>query len=105
MFYDIKKKRFSVTPNAKRILGFDFLESNIQVGLTEIMSRIHPDDTTIFMEQISKVRMNLEVVSFDIRIRPTAASNDYIALALMVLAATDENGAQIRYQCAISKKS
>lgn len=105
MFYDIKKKRFSVTPNAKRVLGFDFLESNIQIGLTDIMSRLHPDDTTLFMEQISKVRMNLEVVSFDIRIRPTAASTDYITLGLMVLAATDESGAQVRYQCAISKKS
>lgn len=105
MFYDIQKKRFSVTPNAKKILGFDFLETNEPIGLTEIMGRIHPEDAPVFMEQITKVRMNQDVVSFDLRFLPSRKSKDYITLSLMLLAATDETGAQVRYQCAISKKS
>ena len=105
LFYDINKKSFSVTPNAKRVLGFDFLESDTEIGLTGIISRIHPEDTATFMEQISRVRMNLDVVNFDVRIRPKEDSADYITIGLMVLAATDENGAQIRYQCAVSRKS
>ena len=105
MFYDIQKKRFSVTPNAKAVLGFDFLESNETFGLTDLMLRIHPEDATLFMEQISKVRMNQEVVSFDLRILPTKSSKKYMTLGLMILAATDESGAQVRYQCAIAKKS
>ena len=105
LFYDINKKSFSVTPNAKRVLGFDFLESDTEIGLTGIISRIHPEDTATFMEQISRFRMNLDVVNFDLRIRPKEDSADYITIGLMVLAATDENGAQIRYQCAVSRKS
>ena len=105
LIYDIKKKRFSVTPNAKKVLGFDFLESNTKIGLTEISTRIHPQDIPLFMEQISKIRMNQEVVSFDLRLLPIKDAKEYTTISLMILAATDESGSQVRYQCAITKKS
>lgn len=105
LFYDTKKKRFSVTPNIKKVLGIDLLRAGYKTSISDITALIHPEDVSLFMEEVSKVRMNLDVVTFDIRLKIDPATDDYIKLGVMILGATDENGAHIRYQCAISKKS
>ena len=70
-----------------------------------LRDRIHPDDTQGFNAALTELRMNQGVVSFDARIRLQKDSADYSHLRTTIICATDDSGAPIRFQCAITKLS
>ena len=104
LFYDVRKKSFSISPNAVDVLG-DNLLTDDGLLVENLRDRIHPDDTQGFNEALTELRMNQGVVSFDARIRLQKDSADYSHLRTTIICATDASGAPIRFQCAITKLS
>ncbi len=102
LFYDIKKKSFSISSNFETVLGIDINSQDNPLSIDDIFSGIHPEDRKKFMEQVSLLKMNLEVVSFDLRYK---INSDYEVFRTTILCAVDSNGAPLRYQCAITKIS
>ena len=104
LFYDVRKKSFSISPNAVDVLGDNLLTDNA-LFVENLRDRIHPDDTQGFNAALTELRMNQGVVSFDARIRLQKDSADYSHLRTTIICATDDSGAPIRFQCAITKLS
>jgi hypothetical protein len=104
LFYDVRKKNFSISPNAVDVLG-DNLLTDDALFIENLRNRIHPDDTQGLNEALTDLRMNQGVVSFDARVRLQKDSADYSHLRITIICATDDSGAPIRFQCAITKLS
>ncbi len=104
LFYDVRKKSFSISPNAVDVLG-DNLLTDSGLFVENLRDRIHPDDMQGFNEALTEIRMNQSVVSFDARIRLQKDSAEYSRLLTTIICATDDSGAPIRFQCSITKLS
>ncbi len=100
LFYDIRRKSFSISPNALSVLGPELMdEANFNVE--NVFKRIHPDDIQQFQESLSNLRMNLGVVTADARCK--LQGNNYTKLRTTILCVTDDSGAPLRFQCSITK--
>lgn len=103
--YDIGRKRVSVTPNARDILGYNVFDEIESGDDKSIFSGIHPDDVKLITEKVSQVKLSLEMSYFDIRIATGPAKNIYKKFGVSVMCSTDENGTPVRFQITLSEKS
>ena len=104
LFYDIRKKRFGISSNAVSVLDEVILERD-GFFVENMREKIHPDDLDMFNEKLSALRVNLGVVSFDSRIKIKDDDTEYTRFHTVMHCIADDNGAPIRFQCAITKLS
>lgn len=105
LVYDIKRQRISITPNASHIFGFDIFEMSEEDNLSSVLRCIHPDDVQFVIEKISQVRMNLDIVFFEVRIGTGPDRNIYKKFNVSVICSLDDNGSPARFQVTLSEKS
>lgn len=103
LYYDVRKKTFSVSQNAKSVLGALMFDETGGLSVENVTKRIHPDDLSGFRESLSSLRMNLGVVTFDARCK--LEGDDYTKLRTTIMCVADDSGAPIRFQCSIVKLS
>ena len=102
MLYDIRKRTFSISPNAAEVFGNEFYcEDNFTVEA--LSERLHPDDADVFNEQMSNMRVNMGTISIVARVKLHLDDAEYTQLHTVVTCITDDNGAPMRFQCAITK--
>lgn len=105
LFYDTKTKNFSVSSNIDSVLGINLFSNRVAPDINKIIDKMHPDDVSVFLEHLSRVRMNLEVVNFEVRLKLFEDSKEFNRFAVTIIGATGDGGSHIRYQCSIIKLS
>lgn len=105
LVYDITRQRVSITPNASEILGYDVFMVDEETNVASILKSVHPDDVQMVMEKISQVRMNLDIVYFDVRLATGPDRDVYKKFSVSVICSVDDNGMPVRFQVTLSEKS
>ncbi len=105
LFYDTNNKNFSVSANIEEVLGVNIFNSKEAPSVNKILSMMHPDDVSVFLAELSKVRMNLDAVNFSLRLKMKEDSDIYNTFGITIIGVVGDVGSHIRYQCSITKLS
>lgn len=105
LFYDVKKHRISITPNASDVLGFDVFKYKDNSNLSAFLRIIHPDDVEYVISKISQMRMNLDIDFLEVRIATGKKQDVYKKFRMTIICAVDDSGAPVRFQCALAEVS
>ncbi len=104
LVYDIVRQRVSVTSNATELLGYDVFSLGEGAEDQDFMNLVHPDDINLVYEKISQVKMNLDIVFFEIRLASGPERSIYKRFSVSLICSVDENGIPVRFQATLTEK-